>query len=114
MSMLVNRWRVSPLMSSSEISRSILLNLFCGKCVFFNSMDFYTKGKLDYYKSISLTDFHALPMMLNFMNIHEMSRRHVNNMAASRFSNDLPSESIMTRHLKCIIQIVIDASARRV
>ena len=59
-------------------------------------MNFYTKGKLDYYKSISLTDFHALPMMLNFMNIHEMSRRHVNNMAASRFSNDLPSEFIQT------------------
>ena len=34
--------------------------------------------------------------MLNFMNIHEMSRQHVNNMAASRFSNDLPSESIQT------------------
>ena len=30
------------------------------------------------------------------MNIHEMSRRHVNNMAASRFSNDLPSEFIQT------------------
>ena len=35
-------------------------------------------------------------MMLNFMNIHEMSRRHVNNMAASRFSNYLPSEFIQT------------------
>ena len=30
------------------------------------------------------------------MNIHEMSRRHVNNMAAFRFSNDLPSKSIQT------------------
>ena len=30
------------------------------------------------------------------MNIHEMSRRHVNNTAASRFSNDLPSEFIQT------------------
>ena len=63
---------------------------------FFDSMNFYTKGKLDYYKSISLTDVHALPMMLNFMNIHEMSRRNVNNLAASRFSNDLPSEFIQT------------------
>ena len=95
-SLFVNRWRFSPLMSSSEISRSILLNLFCGKCVFFNSMNFYTKGKLDYYKSISLTDFHAIPMMLNFMNIHEMSRRRVNNMATSIFSNDLPSKFIQT------------------
>ena len=34
--------------------------------------------------------------MLNFMNIHEMSRQHVNNMAASRFSNDLPNEFIQT------------------
>ena len=59
-------------------------------------MDFHTKGKLDYYKSISLTDFHALPMMLNAMNIHEMSRRHINNMAASTFSNELPSEFIQT------------------
>ena len=64
---------------------------FLGKC-----MNFYTKGKLEYYKSISSTDFHALPMMLNFMNIHEMSRRHLNNMAASRFSNDLPSKFIRT------------------
>ena len=64
--------------------------------MFFNSMNFYTKGKLDYYKSISLTDFHAIPMMLNFMNIHEMSRRRVNNMATSIFSNDLPSKFIQT------------------
>ena len=83
-------------------------------------MNSYTKGKLDYYKRISLTDFHALPMMLNFMNIHE-SRRHVNNMAASRFNNDLPSEFIQTNvhnkktkeGTKYVCNILIDFFAAR-
>ena len=67
--------------------------------------------KLDYYKSISLTDFHALPMMLNFMNINEMSRRHVNDMAAFRFSNDFPSEFIQTNlHKKKIKEDTKSAS----
>ena len=60
-------------------------------------------------------------MMLNFMNIHEMSRRHVTNMATSRFSNDLPSEFIQTNlhnkktkeGTKCACNILKDFCAAR-